>query len=144
MWTADFKGWWRTKDGTRCFPLTIRDQRSRYILDIGALPGPSLEHSKERFLACFKRYGLPEYIRTDNGGPFASMRSLQGLSRLSAWWVKLGITPERITPGSPQMNGAHERMHLDMKQELQKAPERNLAAQQKRFDTWREELTCAS
>lgn len=140
VWTADFKGWWKTRDGRTCFPLTIRDQYSRYVLNLSALGGMSYELVKERFESCFQEYGLPEYIRTDNGGPFASIRSVCGLSRLSAWWVTLGITPERILPGKPAMNGAHERMHRDMKQELQLTPEKSLGEQQKRFDAWKEEF----
>jgi len=124
------------KNGKVVFPLTIRDAYSRCILEVAALPGTGFEYSKERFEACFRRYGLPEFIRTDNGGPFASTSSVGGLSRLSAWWIKQGVFPERIDLASPYQNGAHERMHKDMKQELQQKPLYNLKDEQKRFDEW--------
>jgi len=139
VWTVDFKGQWRMRNGKYCFPLTIRDEFSRYILDIGALGSTGREGVRKRFEACFERYGLPQVIRSDNGTPFASIRALSGLSRLSVWWVKLGIYPNRIQPSSPQQNGAHERMHLDMSKELELSPQRNLKEEQKRFEYWREE-----
>jgi transposase InsO family protein len=140
VWTVDFKGWWRTRDGKYCYPLTIRDEYSKYVLDIGALGGMDFKGVQKRFIACFERYGLPHYIRSDNGTPFASLRGLRGLTRLSVWWIKLGIYPERILPGCPQMNGGHERMHKDIKAEIQKKPGKDLASQQRIFDIWREDF----
>jgi putative transposase len=139
IWTVDFKGWWLTKDRKPCFPLTVRDPYSRYLLGIDALRGTSFEPTKEVFERLFQKYGLPDEILSDNGTPFASVLSVQGLTRLSAWWVKLGIRPRRILPGCPFMNGSHERMHRDMKRELQQLPRFNLLEEQKRFDEWREE-----
>lgn len=137
VWTVDFKGYWWTKDGKRCVPLTIRDEYSKFILDIGALAEGSTEAVKERFRICFARYGLPRYIRSDNGAPFCAPAARSGLSGLAAWWVKLGILPNRIAKGCPQQNGGHERMHLDMKRELQLNPARDLETQQRIFDEWR-------
>jgi transposase InsO family protein len=140
VWTVDLKGWWRTQDGNRCVPLTIRDGYSRYILDIAALSNSDTKAVKGRFERCFERYGLPRYIRSDNGSPFSAYLGLKGLSRLSAWWIKQGIHPNRIPPGSPQSNGGHERMHRDIKAELQKDPAKNLQLQQEIFDSWRTEF----
>lgn len=140
VWTVDFKGWWNTLDGKRCEPLTIRDEYSRFILKIEALPGTKQTPVKEAFIGCFEKYGLPDYIRSDNGNPFSCTRSIHGLTKLSAWWIKLGITPNRIPPSSPQYNGGHERMHKDIKQELQAQPAANLFKEQKRFDAWRHEF----
>lgn len=137
VWTIDFKGWWLMQDGTRCEPLTIRDEYSRFIIGIFALSTTTFEAVKTCLIECFKQYGLPKYIRSDNGHPFISVQSLCGLTRLSVWWLRLGITPNRIEVASPSMNGAHERMHLDMKRELQINPAQNLKAEQKRFDEWR-------
>jgi transposase InsO family protein len=137
LWSVDFKGWWWTKSKVPCFPLTIRDGYSRYILDIRALDGTSFESAKAVFEEVFEQFGLPEEILSDNGAPFASVLALQGLTRLSAWWVKLGIRPRRILPACPFMNGSHERMHRDMKAELQRTPSWNLKEEQKRFDDWR-------
>ena len=140
VWTADIKGWWRTRDGKIVYPLTIRDEHSRFILDIGALDSYDYASVRERFTECFRKYGMPAYIRTDNGAPFAAIRSLRGLTRLSAEWVRRGIFPERILPAKPYMNGAHERMHKDMKAELQSKPLKSRKDEQKRFDDWREEF----
>lgn len=140
VWTVDFKGWWKTLDGTVIYPLTIRDAFSRYILDVTALTHADGASVKERFIECFEKYGMPRYIRSDNGSPFASVRAVRGLSTLSAWWIKNGVIPERIVPGNPQMNGAHERMHSDMKKELQVRPGVSIKDQQKYFDDWREEF----
>lgn len=140
VWTIDFKGWWLTRDGTRCEPLTIRDEYSRYIIGIFALRRTTYEAVKACLKVCFERYGLPQYIRCDNGHPFISTQAIAGLTRLSVWWLKLGITPNRIAPGSPFMNGAHERMHKDMKRELQANPAQNLRQEQERFDHWRHEF----
>jgi transposase InsO family protein len=139
LWSVDFKGWWWTKNKSPCFPLTIRDGYSRYLLEIKALKGTGFESTKAAFEEVFERYGLPEEILSDNGTPFGSVLAIQGLTRLSAWWVKLGIRPRRIFPGCPFMNGSHERMHRDIKAELQAKPQWNLKEEQKRFDDWRDE-----
>jgi putative transposase len=140
VWTVDFKGWWFTKDGNRCLPLTLRDEYSRYILDLAALAKGNTKAVRERFERCFERYGLPRYIRSDNGSPFCAYLGLKGLSRLSVWWLKHGVFPNRIPPGSPQYNGGHERMHRDIKAELQRTPAKNLRLQQDVFDKWRKEF----
>lgn len=140
VWTVDFKGWWRTKDGRKVYPLTIRDEFSKFVLAVVCLPKPSLDLVKEVFIDCFHSYGLPEYIRSDNGTPFSSSASFCGLSRLSAWWLKIGIVPNFIPPASPQFNGGHERMHKDMATDLQATPARNLRQQQSIADCWREDF----
>jgi putative transposase len=138
VWCADYKGWFITGDGQRCDPLTITDGFSRYLLRCQIVESLSYEVARGVFEAAFREYGLPIAIRTDNGTPFAS-RGLGGLSRLSVWWLRLGITPERIQPGKPQQNGRHERMHLTLKNETTIPPAQNLRAQQKRFDAFRRE-----
>lgn len=140
VWTCDFKGWWRTKDGKKVFPLTIRDESSKFVLSVTCLPSPSLDLVKAVFIDCFKSYGLPEYIRCDNGSPFSFSGAFCGLSRLSAWWLKLGIVPNFIPPASPQFNGGHERMHKDLKADLQSNPARNLRQQQLLADSWRDDF----
>ncbi len=140
VWTVDFKGWWLTKDGRRCMPLTIRDEYSRYILDIGALTEGTVASVRRRFEACFERYGIPRYIRSDNGTPFCATESLQKLTVLNVWWIKLGIMPNRIPLASPCYNGGHERMHRDLCAEVQSNPARNCKQQQICFDVWREEF----
>jgi transposase InsO family protein len=140
VWTVDFKGWWRTGDGNRCVPLTIRDEYSRYILDLAGLACGDTEAVRQRFERCFARYGLPKYIRSDNGSPFSAYLGLRGLSSLSVWWIKQGIHPNRIPPGSPQYNGGHERMHRDIKADLQRTPAKDLKLQQEIFDAWRMEF----
>lgn len=137
-WSADFKGQFRTGDGTYCYPLTVTDNFSRYLLECQALPGTLLEPSKVVFTRLFKQYGLPRRIRTDNGVPFASA-TLGRLSRLSAWWVRLGVLPEFIEPGKPQQNGRHERMHRTLKDETTKPPAANSRAQQRKFNAFRHE-----
>lgn len=139
VWAADYKGWFRTKDGVRCEPLTISDHHSRNIIAVIALPSQRYEGTREAFEAVFKRYGLPDIIRCDNGGPFAS-KGVGRLSRLSVWWIELGIEPQFIEPGHPEQNGIHERMHLTLKYEATRPPSANLKAQQRRFDEWRKEF----
>lgn len=137
-WCADYKGWFRMGNNRKCYPLTISDAHSRYLIRCQGLHETSYERTKPLFEAAFIDYGLPEAIRTDNGTPFAS-KACAGLSRLAVWWLKLGIVPERIEPGHPEQNGRHERMHRTLKQEATIPPERDLAAQQRRFDIFRQE-----
>ncbi len=116
LWAIDFKGWFRLGDSSRCEPLTLSDTHTRYLLRCQAL-----EHTRGRFVrkvleGAFREYGLPTRIRSDNGSPFATT-GVAGLSRLSVWWMRLGITPERIEPGHPEQNGRHERMHRTLKRE---------------------------
>lgn len=138
VWTADFKGEFRTADGLYCYPLTVADAHTRYLLSSEALLSTKSREAKPVFERLFRTYGLPERIRTDNGVPF-STPALCGLSHLSVWWIKLGIRHERIEPASPQQNGAHERMHRTLKAETTRPPERNQMAQQARFDCFRRE-----
>jgi len=136
VWCADFKGHFSTADSSRCNPLTITDNISRYLLCCQHLKRMNYTLVKRQFERVFREHGLPVVIRTDNGTPFSS-RGLCGLSRLSAWWIKLGIHPERIEPGNPQQNGRHERMHRTLKQETASGPASNLKSQQKRFDKFK-------
>jgi putative transposase len=138
VWSADFKGQFRTGDQLYCYALTISDGFSRYLLACRGLLRPTHEAVRPWFERAFREYGLPLAIRTDNGVPFAS-RALAGLSRLSAWWVRLGIAPERIEPGCPQQNGRHERMHRTLKRDSATPPRASLAAQQRAFDHFRSE-----
>lgn len=138
IWCADFKGHFCMGDGTRCHPLTVTDSYSRQLLVCRGLPGPTEEACRKYFEKAFREYGLPQVLRTDNGTPFSS-NALAGLSRLSIWWVKLGIRPERIEPGKPQQNGRHERMHRTLKQETASPPEAHMRAQQRAFDAFRQE-----
>ena len=133
VWSGDFKGWFTTGDGVRCDPLTISDNYSRYLLRCQALVSPDYAHVQPVFEAAFREYGLPVAIRTDNGAPFATT-TVGGLSRLSIWWLKLGIVPERIIPGHPEQNGRHERMHRTLKKETATPPKRSWRAQQRAFD----------
>jgi len=133
VWCADFKGHFRTGDGNRCNPLTISDHSSRYLLCCRHVERMSYEQVITRFEHTFRRHGLPEVIRTDNGAPFAS-RGLGGLSRLSYWWIRLGIHPERIEPGHPEQNGCHERIHKTLKDYTAKPPAGTIVQQQRRFD----------
>jgi transposase InsO family protein len=138
VWCADFKGWFRTADGERIDPLTISDAHSRFLLRCQAVERTDTERVRAIFEAAFREYGMPQAIRTDNGAPFAS-RAVAGLSRLALWWIKLGITPERIEAGHPEQNGRHERMHRTMKQETADPPAANRRAQQRKMDHFREE-----
>lgn len=139
VWCADFKGWFSTGDGKRCDPLTIRDAHTRYLLRCQVMvEGTGASRVKPLFMATFREYGMPLAIRTDNGTPFAST-GLGGLTSLSVWWIRLGIRLERITPGQPQQNGRHERMHRTLKEATASPPKGNLSLQQKAFDEFRVE-----
>ena len=138
-WSADFKGDVRLGNGKRCYPLTITDNHSRFILQCRALGRPTTDAVKPWFEWVFREYGLPETLRTDNGAPFASVAA-GGLSQLSQWWIRLGIRPERIRPAQPSENGRHERMHRSLKEAVMRPASRTLAAQQRRFDAFVEEF----
>ena len=138
-WTADFKGHFRTGDGRSCYPLTVADGYSRYLLACEALTRPTHAESVPVFRALFRRYGLPARIRTDNGVPFATS-ALGRLSQLSVWWIKLGIAPELIEPARPQQNGRHERMHRTLKAETTKPPAQTAQGQQRRFRVFQAEF----
>lgn len=139
VWCADFKGHFCVGDGSRCNPLTVTDACSRMLLRCTHVTRGDLAHSRPVFDAAFREFGLPLAIRTDNGPPF-STKSLAGLSRLSVWWMRLGIWPERIEPGCPEQNGRHERMHLTLKRETATPPAANLRLQQRAFDRFRAEF----
>ena len=134
VWTVDFKGWWYGADGARKEPLTVRDEFSRYVLEVRAMKDARTESVRKCFENLFDRHGLPEAIRSDNGAPFASHFGVLGLSRLSAWWVALGIDLERSRRGCPQDNGGHERLHLDLEREVRGHAQRE---QQAGLDEWR-------
>lgn len=137
-WSADFKGQFRLGDGSYCYPLTVTDNYSRYLLACKGLDGTQLEPTKAVFTRLFKEYGLPRRIKTDNGVPFAAA-TLGRLSQLSVWWLKLGILPELSEPGKPQQNGRHERMHKTLKAEATKPPGANSRSQQGKFNAFRRE-----
>jgi putative transposase len=134
LWCADYKGEFMLADQRYCYPLTITDFSSRYLLCCDALGTTKEMYAFTVFERAFKDFGLPLSIRTDNGVPFASASAFFGLSRLSVWWLRLGIGIERIQPGNPQQNGRHERMHLTLKKEATKPPAKNLLQQQEKFD----------
>ena len=136
---VDFKGWFLTGDGKRCDPLTVTDLHSRFILRIDALEEARTSFAKAAFRALFRRQGIPEIIRVDNGAPFAS-QGPGGLSKLSVWWIGLGIEVQFSRPACPQDNGCHERMHRTMKAECCRPPSENGYAQQQRFDRWRKDF----
>ena len=131
-WTTDFKGEFRTGNGASCYPLTLRDGFSRFVLRCDALGGRTYEATRRRFEWAFAEYGLPDRLRSDNGGPFAST-GLGRLSRLSVWWIRLGIRPERIAPGHPEQNGSHEQFHAVLKAATTRPPAADARAQQRRF-----------
>jgi transposase InsO family protein len=131
IWTVDFKGWWYGANGQRCEPLTVRDECTRYVLELRAVADASTQTVRACFERLFEKHRLPGAIRSDNGVPFASDSGVLGLSRLSAWWVALGIDLERSRPGCPQDNGGHERLHLDIERELRGEE------QQASFEEWR-------
>ncbi len=139
VWCIDFKGWFCTGDRTRIHPLTLTDAYSRYLLCLQAMTRKTdTDHVMALLRVVFEEYGLPDRIRSDNGPPFAST-GLAGLSRLAAWWIRLGIQPERIEPGKPQQNGRHERFHLTLKNETASPPARTLAKQRRRFQAFFDE-----
>ncbi len=134
LWCVDFKGEFKLGNGRYCYPLTVTDQASRYILACDALESTKEPGAFAAFERLFSAHGLPQAIRSDNGLPFASPNGLYNLSRLSVWWLRLGIAIERIPPGKPQRNGRHERMHLTLKTETTKPARHNVLQQQARFD----------
>lgn len=136
LWTADFKGEFRTGDGAYCYPLTVCDAHARYLLACRALDSVRQAGARPVFARLFHEYGLPEAIRTDNGNPFAT-NALGRLSALAVWWIRLGIRPELIQPSHPEQNGRHERMHRDLKAETTRPPAGDRRAQQRAFDRWR-------
>ena len=138
VWTADFKGWFRTGDGTRCDPLTVADACSRFVLCC-RITAPTQQAVRPWFERAFREYGLPRALRTDNGSPFASTGPAR-LTALAVWWLKLGIQVDRIDPGHPEQNGRHERFHLTLQQEATASPALTRRAQQQRFDRVRTEF----
>jgi len=142
LWCTDFKGQFRIKNGAYCFPLTISDFVSRYIISCEALSNTEINPCFAVFEEAFHEHGLPVAIRSDNGAPFASGNSIWNLTRLSVWWIRLGIKLERINPGNPQENGRHERMHRTLKLEATNQAIGNLLQQQEKFDYFREEFNC--
>jgi putative transposase len=138
IWTVDFKGWWHTSEGDRCEPLTVRDDYSRYVLGARVPADGRTETIRAELERLFEMYGLPRMIRSDNGSPFASVQAPLGLSRLSVWWLALGIDVDRIEPGCPSQNGRHERMHRDLAAEVEGRVSGGLRAQQAALEVWRQ------
>jgi len=138
VWSADFKGQFKTADGIYCYPLSVTDGFSRYLLGCQALSSTSVAGAKPVFSRLFQEYGLPKCIRTDNSVPFAT-NTLARLSTLSAWWARLGVLPELIEPGKLQQNGRHGLMHKTLKAEATRPSAGSLAAQQRRFNRFRTE-----
>jgi transposase InsO family protein len=138
LWTADFKGQFATRDGVYCYPLTIADQHTRFLLMCHGVRSTHTVLARPVFERAFRAYGLPRAIRTDNGVPFAT-NAVHGLSDLNVWWLRLGIQHQRIHPGCPQENGAHERMHRTLKRGAIRPPRADLAAQQRAFNAFRAE-----
>ena len=136
LWTADFKGQFRTRDGIYCYPLTIADQHTRFLMACHGLLSTKGHGVRPVFDRLFREYGLPRAIRTDNGVPFATT-GIHGFSQLNVWWLRLGIQHQRILPGQPQQNGAHERMHKTLKGDAIRPPRATLAAQQRAFNRFR-------
>ena len=137
LWCADFKGQFRMKNNKYCYPLTITDHESRFLLGCEALESVKEGGAFSVFNQAFEKFGVPKAIRTDNGFPFSCGNALLGLSRLSVWWLRLGIDIERITPGNPQENGRHERMHLTLKQDTLSNPTRSILSQQEVFEDFK-------
>lgn len=140
LWTVDFKGHWYSLSREKALPLTVCDAYSRYVLMVQLVPDASTETVRQCFERLFEQYGLPQVIRSDNGSPFASSAAPLGLSRLSAWWLSLGISLDRIEPGKPQQNGSHERMHRNLSLEIQRRVVGDLPQIQAALDIWREEF----
>lgn len=138
LWTADFKGQFTTRDGIYCYPLTMADQHTRFLLTCHGLLSTKGIGVRRVFEHAFRKYGLPRAIRTDNGVPFATT-GIHGLSQLNVWWMRLGISHQRIHPGRPQQNGAHERMHRTLKRGAIRPPRADCRAQQRAFDAFRTE-----
>ncbi len=138
LWTADFKGQFRTGDGIYCYPLTVADQHTRYLLGCQGLLSTNGAGVRPIFDRLFRTYGLPRAIRTDNGVPFATV-AIHGLSALNVWWLRLGIQHQRILPAHPEQNGAHERMHKTLKAEAIRPARSRLAMQQRAFNRFRDE-----
>ncbi len=135
VWTVDFKGWWMS-GGQRCVPLTVRDLKSKYILTIRLMQSTTAQAVRAVFEELFRKHGLPKVIRSDNGTPFATTNGYLGLTTLSAWWMSLGILPDRTDPGTPTQNGSHERMHADISREIQGKIPGGIAANQAAIDLW--------
>jgi len=140
VWTVDFKGWWRSQNGQRCEPLTVRDAWSRFVLASVIVESTTTEAVEQVFIRLFRKHGVPKAIHVDNGVPFVCVRARAGLSKLSAWWISLGIKLVRSRPGCPQDNGAHERMHVDVRADVQASPAATRANQQRALDRWRQEF----
>ncbi|HUG73898.1 MAG TPA: IS481 family transposase [Steroidobacteraceae bacterium] len=139
VWCADFKGQFRMGNGQYCYPLTVTDGFSRFLLGCHGLSSTAVAGTKPIFTRLFQEYGLPQFIRTDNGVPFAT-NTLARLSKLSAWWVRLGVMPQLIQPGNPQQNGRHERMHRTLKAETTRPPAHAMRSQQGKFDRFQKEF----
>jgi len=140
LWCADYKGQFLLGNKQYCYPLTITDSASRYLLACEALENTQEKHAFEVFEKVFQERGLPSALRTDNGVPFACSNALFNLSQLAVWWLRLGISIERIKPGNPQQNGRHERMHRTLKKEATKPAGSNFLQQQEKFDSFIEEF----
>jgi putative transposase len=136
VWSTDFKGHFATGDGERCYPLTISDNASRFLIKCEGLREPKEAPVREQFELAFREFGVPFRMRSDNGPPFAS-KAIGGLSRLSIWWIQLGIVPERIEPGHPEQNGRHERMHKTLGEQTASPPQPTMPDQQRAFDRFR-------
>ena len=139
VWTADFKGEFRLTNGIYCFPLTVLDLHSHYLLGCSALQTTAVAPTRRAFQRLFREFGLPRVVRSDNGVPFAQHNAVGRLGALAFWWVRLGIRPEHITPARPAENGAHERFHRTLKAKTIRPPASSLGTQQRRFDRFRQE-----
>ena len=140
LWTADFKGQFKTRDRRWCYPLTVADEHTRYLLACDGKRSTEGKGVRRTFEKLFREHGMPEGIRTDNGIPFVVPHAILGLSSLGVWWISLGIRPERIESGKPQQNGRHERMHRTLKDETVVPPASSFKTQQARFDAFRDEF----
>jgi transposase InsO family protein len=138
--TTDYKGQFRMGNGALCYPLTMGDPFSRYVMLTEALGSTQTDSAKAAFERAFREYGVPRQMVSDNGSPFCSTRSLGGLTQLSRWWIELGITPIRIKPGRPDQNGIHERMHRTFKEWIRRHPQANLVRHQRSFDDFRQDF----